>query len=181
MKIKGNLLNARPLPAQPVAIIVWLLAAIMGAAALLLFVDAAKLRDERSDLDARLHWLRDQEKRADSETKLPTRMELEAMRSRVQALNALAGVRGLDTAGLLVWIEQHLPGDARLVSLQHKAREGETYFVAEASSPEPLTKLLREIEKEPRFAEALLAKQGARNVQGRTGAIQFEIRIRYKP
>lgn len=181
MKIRGNLLNARPLPAQPIAIVAWLLAAIMGAAALLLLVDAEKLREERLDLDARLQWLRDQEKRTDREARLPTRGELEAMRNRVQALNALAGVRGLDTAGLLVWLERHLPGDVRVVSLQHKAREGETYLVAEAAGAEPLTKLLREIEKEPRFAEALLAKQGTRNIRGRPGAIQFEIRIRHKP
>lgn len=181
MKIKGNLLNgARPLPAQPVALVVWLLAAVMGTAASLLFLDAARLREQRADLDARLQWLQAEERRADSGATLPSRPELEAMGTRVQALNALANVRGMDAFGLLSWFEQHLPGNVRLVSLNHKAREGETYLIAEASGSEPLSRLLREIEKEPRFSEALLAKQGTRNVQGRTGAIQYEIRIRHQ-
>lgn len=181
MKIRGNLLNgARPLPARPVAIAVWLIAATLGATALWLFADATRLDDQRIDLDARVADLQDQRTHVADTAGLPTGPELQAMKARVQALNSLAGVHGLDTPALLLWLEQHLPREARVVTLHHKAREGETYLIAEASSTKPLTQLLRELEKEPRFTEVLLAKQGTRNVQGRTGAIQFEIRIKHK-
>lgn len=181
MKIRGNLLNgARPLPAQPVAMAVWLIAATLGAAALWFFMATITLHDQGTDLDARLQAFQDQRTHVANTTGAPTGPDLKAMKARVQALNSLAGVHGLDTPELLLLLEQHLPREARVVNLHHKAREGETYLIAEAPSSEPLTQLLRELEKEPRFSEVLLAKQGTRNVQGRTAAIQFEIRIKHK-
>lgn len=181
MKIRGNLLNgARPLPARPVAMGVWLLAATLGSAALWLFADTTRRDDQRIDLDARLADLQDQQTDVAGMADVPSGPELQAMKARVQTLNSLAGVHGLDTPELLLWLEQHLPREARVTNLHHKARAGETYLIAEASSPEPLTQFLREMEKEPRFSEVLLAKQGTRSVQGRTGAIQFEIRIQHK-
>lgn len=181
MKIQGNLLgDARPRSALPVALGIWLLAACMGVAAVFLMLDATGLRDEQPNLDARLLRLQELERHAIREGTLPPQSELEAMERRVQALNALSGVHGLDISELFVWLEQQLPSDVRLVSLHHRAHEGETRLVAEASKAEPLASLLRKLEKEPRFSEVLLAKQGSRSVQGRVEAIQFEIRIRHK-
>lgn len=172
--------GARPLPARPVAMAVWLFAAALGATALWLYANTTRLEDQRVDLDARLAELQDQRSHMADTAGVPTGPELQAMKARVQALNSLAGAHGLDTPELLLWLERHLPREARVVNLHHKAREGETYLIAEAPSSEPLTQLLRELEKEPRFTEVLLAKQGTRSIQGRTAAIQFEIRIHHK-
>lgn len=178
MKIRGNLLNGvSPLPARPIALAVWLIAATLGTTALWMFAETARLDDQRSDLDARLADLQAQRAEVAGMTDVPSGPELQAMTARVQTLNSLAGVQGLDTPELLLWLEQHMPLDARVVNLHHKARAGETYLIAEAATPEPLTRLLRELQQEPRFAEVLLAKQGTRSMQGRTAAIQFEIRI----
>ena len=46
-------------------------------------------------------------------------------------------------------------------------------------APEALTAFLLRLEKEPRFAEVLLSRQGARGAPG-AGAVQFEIRVRWK-
>ena len=181
MRIKGNLLHgARPIPAHFIAPGVWLLAAGMAIAAIVLMLDAAELREQRPAIEERLSRLQEQKMLAAREASLPPRPELEAMAKRVQALNAIAGTRGLDPSELLVWFEKRLPDDVRLVRLHHRAREGETHLVAEAWAAEPLAKLLHELEQEPRFAEVLLARQGMRGVQGRAAAIQFEILIKHK-
>lgn len=181
MRIRGDLLQgARPIPAHFIASAVWLLAAGLAIVAIVLVLDAAELAAQRPDLDERLARLQEQKTLAAKDASLPLKAELEAMARRVQALNAIAGTRGLDTTELLVWLEQRLPDDVRLVRLHHRAREGESHLVAEAWAAEPLAKLLRELEQEPRFAEVLLARQGTRSVQGRAAAIQFEIRIKHK-
>jgi hypothetical protein len=181
MRIKGNLLQgARPVPAHFIATAVWLLAAGMATAAAVLLLDAAELREQRPAIENRLSQLQKQRTLAAGEAALPPRAELAAMARRVQALNALAETRGLDTPELLVWLERRLPDEVQLVRLHHRAREGETHLVAEAYAAEPLAKLLRELEQEPRFAEVLLARQGTRSVQGGAGPVQFEIRIRHR-
>lgn len=181
MRIKGNLLQgARPIPVHFVAPGVWLLAAGLGVAAIMLGLAAADLRAQRPLDEARLSRLQAQETAAAGEASMPARAELEAMAKRVQALNAIAGTRGVDPSELLVWFEQRLPDDVQLVRLHHKTREGETHLVAESAATEGLAKLLRALEQEPRFAEVLLARQGTRSVQGRAAAVQFEIRIKHK-
>lgn len=181
MRIKANLLQgAQPIPARVVASAAWLLAAGLAVAAVALLFDAAELRARRPAIEARLAHLQAQKALAAGEAALPARPELEAMARRVQALTALVEARGPDAAELLVWLERRVPDDVRLVRLHHRAREGETHLVAEAASTEPLARLLRELEQEPRFAEVLLARQGTRSVQGRAAATQFEIRIRHR-
>lgn len=181
MRIKGNLLRgARPVPAHFIAPVVWLAAAGMGIAAAVLLLDAAALRAQRPVDEARLSQLQAQKTLAAREASLPPKAELEAMARRVQAVNAIAGTRGLDSSELLIWFERRLPDDVQLVRLHHRAREGETHLVAESAATEALAKLLRELEQEPRFAEVLLARQGTRNVQGRAAAVQFEIRVKHK-
>lgn len=181
MRIRANLLQgARPVPARVVASVAWLLAAGLGLAAGLLLLDTAERHERRFDVEAHLAQLQAQKTQAAGEAALPPRAELEAMARRVQALNALAGVRGPDLAELLVWLERRLPDDVQLVRLHHRAREGETQLVAEAFAAEPLAGFLRELEQAPRFAEVLLARQGTRSAQGKAEAIQFEIRIRHR-
>ena len=76
--------------------------------------------------------------------------------------NKVSGIRGWGTPRLLGWLGGQLPDNVYLVSLAHKPREGEALLVAESASAEALTAFLLRLEKEPRFAEVLLAKQGAR-------------------
>ena len=181
MKIQGNLLGAaRPRSVLPFVLGVWLLVGVMASAAMFLMFDSAGLRDEQPGLESRLSHLQEQEQHALSAGTLPPKIELQAMERRVRALNALSGVHGLDISELFVWLEQQLLNDVRLVSLHHRAQSGETRLVAEASKAEPLASLLRKLEREPRFSEVLLAKQGSRSAQGKVEAIQFEIRIRHK-
>ncbi|HZO01030.1 MAG TPA: PilN domain-containing protein, partial [Burkholderiales bacterium] len=72
-----------------------------------------------------------------------------------------------------------LPENVHLVSLQHRAREGEALLVAESPSAEALTAFLLRLEREARFDEVLLSKQGTANAPG-ASAVQFEIRVRWK-
>jgi hypothetical protein len=179
MKIRSNLLQgARPIPARHVAIAAWILAAALAITTATLLADALALRDTRAALEQRLDQL--EAHNAQARTAAPPRAELEAMARRVQALNALTEVRGIDASELLIWLERKLPADVQLARLHHRARDGETRLVAEAWAIEPLAKLLRDLENEPRFAEVLLARQGTRAVHGKAAMVQFEIRIRHK-
>jgi hypothetical protein len=85
-------------------------------------------------------------------------------------------MRGWSTPQLLAWLGRQLPENVYLVSMYHRPREGEALLVAESPSAEALTGFLLRLEKEPRFAEVLLSKQGVRSA----GTVQFEIRVRWK-
>ena len=164
----------------------WLAALALALAAAWLLVAAFDMRAERPRLDARLTRVDEQLAAAKPRQDLPAGAELESMRQRVSALNRLSGMRGWATPQLLAWLGEQLPDNVYLVSLNHRPRDGEAQIVAESHSAESLTAFLLRLEREPRFSEVLLSRQGARGVQVAGGApgasaIQFEIRLRWKP
>jgi type IV pilus assembly PilN-like protein len=179
MRITASFGPARRRLAWPLAAVLWSCAVAFALAAAWLALAAVELRDERPRLEARLARADEQLLAAPGEP-LPAPAELDSLRRRVQALNKLSGMRGWGTPQLLGWLGGQLPDNVYLVSLHHKPREGEALLVAESPSAEALTGFLLRLEKEPRFAEVLLAKQGARGTPG-AGAVQFEIRVRWKP
>jgi type IV pilus assembly PilN-like protein len=179
MKITARFDAARPALALGVAALLWAGAlALLGAAAWLA-LDASDLRAELPRLAGRLARVEEQLAAAGPREPLPPAADMESLRRRVQALNRLSGMRGWGTPQLLGWLGRQLPDNVHLVSLAHKPREGEALLVAESPSAEALTAFLLLLEKEPGFAEVLLAKQGARGGSGGP-AVQFEIRIRWK-
>lgn len=168
----------------PVRPLVWPLAALLvtvtgvalaGAAALAL--QAQALAAETPRLEARRARLDAELKGAAQTAALPPMQDLSALRERIAGLNKLGGTRGWRPTELLAFLERSVPSEAWLASLQHRPREGEVLLVAEAPSAEILTTFLLRLEREPRFAEVLLARQGTR--QAGTGlVVQFEIRLR---
>ena len=61
---------------------------------------------------------------------------------------------------------------------ERKARDGEALLVAESSNGPSLTAFLQRLEREPAFAEVLLAKQGGRTED--VNSVRFEIRLRLR-
>jgi type IV pilus assembly PilN-like protein len=179
MKITARFDAVRPARALALAALLWAGALVVMAAAAWLTVDALQLRAELPRLEARLARADEQLAAAGPREALPAAADMDALRRRVQALNRLSGMRGWGTPELLGWLGKRLPDNVYLVSLAHKPREGEALLVAESPSAEALTAFLLRLEKEPGFAEVLLAKQGARGGPG-AAAVQFEIRIRWK-
>jgi len=179
MRITASLV-ARPRGASALAAALGAAALIFTALAVWLTASIFEMQAEQPRLEARLLRLDEQLAGAGSRATLPPTAELESLRRRVKALNALSGVHGWDTARLLAWFERQTPNDVHLVSLHHKVREGETLLTAESPSAAALTEFLRRLEREPRFAEVLLSKQGSRGAPGAT-AVQFDLRVRLKP
>jgi hypothetical protein len=180
MRIAAHFAASRPRLAAPLAALAC--SAALGATALAawLALQGYELRAEEPRLQARLARTAAQLAAAGPRAPLPSAAELESLRSRVQALNKLSGLRGWGTPQLLGWLGTQLPDSVYLVSLYHKPREGEALLVAESPSAEALTNFLLRLEREPRFAEVLLAKQGSRAAGDATAAVQFEIRVRWK-
>jgi membrane protein YqaA with SNARE-associated domain len=186
MKITATFVHGRPRFAGVLAASLWTVAAAFAVAAGWLALSVAELHAEHPQLVARLARLEAQLAAAPREA-LPPRAELEALRRRVQALNKLAGLRGWTTPQLLGWLGGELPDNVYLVSVHHKPREGEALLVAESPSAEALTTFLLRLEREPRFAEVLLSRQGAAGAAvgaavgtSSGGLVQFEIRVRWK-
>jgi hypothetical protein len=179
MRITANLAVTRPRLALPLAAVLWVSAPVFMASAGWLALSLLEMRSEHPRLEARLARVEEQLAAAGAREPLPPRPELEALRQRVHALNKLSGMRGWSTPQLLGWLGGQLPDNVYLVSLVHKPREGEALLVAESPSAESLTGFLLRLEKEPRFAEVLLSKQGARGTPGAV-AVQFEIRVKWK-
>lgn len=180
MKIGADFLAARPRLAAPLAVGLWAAAALFAALAAALALRASELREERPRLELRLARIEAQAASAAPRSPLPGAAELASLRQRVQAFNKLSGLRGWSTPQLLAWLGGKLPDNVYLLSLHHKPREGEAQLVAASPSAEALTHFLLRLEKEPRFAEVLLSKQGASGARG-AGEVQFDIRVRWNP
>jgi Tfp pilus assembly protein PilN len=180
MKITANLIATRPRLALPLTAAVWALGAGFTVLALLLLVATVESNSEIPNLQTRLARLNEQLAAAAPKQQLPPDTELGSMRQRVSTFNSIAGARGMTPAQMLSWLEKALPEKVYLASLHHRPRDGETLLVAEAATAEPLTAFLLRLEKEPRFEEVLLSKQGTRKTPGAT-TVQFEIRVKEKP
>jgi Fimbrial assembly protein (PilN) len=182
MRITASFVDSRPRLAAPLAWTLWTLAAVLAGAAAWLALTTLELRAEAPRLQARLARVEAQLAGASNES-LPPAAELDALRRRVGALNRLSGMRGWTTPQLVRWLAGELPDNVYLVSLHHRPREGEALLVAESPSAEALTAFLLRLEREPRFAEVLLSRQGAAGAASGTsgaGLVQFEIRVRWK-
>jgi hypothetical protein len=180
MRISAHLSSHRPRLALPLAALLWASSLGFVALAAWLAMDGFDLRAERPRLEARLARVQEQLSAAAGGEPLPAAAEMDALRTRVQALNKVSGVRGWGTPQLLGWLGTQLPDNVYLVSLAHKPRDGEALLIAQSPSAEALTGFLLRLEKEPGFAEVLLSKQGARGEPG-AAAVQFEIRVRWNP
>ena len=101
----------------------------------------------RSDIPAALRCLSllEPQLAAAKSNQPPPPAEIAAMRQRVNALNAISGPRGA-TSALFAWLEQHLPGDVALASLQYRARDGERSCWSPSRRGGTLTKFLLRLE-----------------------------------
>jgi len=180
MKVTTNFAAPIQRLTPPLAAALWGLGLVFVVAAIWLAADAVGLRRENAALRERLAQLETKQPRAVSPVALPPLAEMNALRQRVATVNTLSGVRGRPVTALLADLEDLLPDQAYLVSLHHKAREGEALLVAEAYSAETLTAFLLKLEKDQRLAEALLVLQATRDARGGR-AVQFEIRIKERP
>lgn len=181
MRIQGNLFRGqRPNNTLPIVLGVWLLAASIGALTIFFIRDTQALRKQEPAMDARLWSLQEQITQASTFGNRPTPQDLAAMEGRVHALNTVTGIHGLSISELFILLEEQLPKDVWLMSMHHKAREGETMLVAEAADPESLTRFMHKLELDPRFSQVLLVRRGSRSNKGKLEAVQFEIRVRHK-
>ncbi len=180
MKITASLLPPRPRLAMPLAAGLWSLSAILLLVAAGLLVSGLEMRAERRQLEERLARVNEQTQQSSAGPALPAAAEMNALRNRVRAINALASARGAGSAQILGWLERHMPDNVHLVSFYHKPRDGELLLTAEAPGAEVFTAFLRSLEKEPLFSEVLLSKQAVRSGQS-GGGLQFEVRVRMKP
>lgn len=129
-----------------------------------------EMRDRLAQIDVRM----DELKAKDSG---PSIVELEGIKQRVMAINALTGIRGWPAPIMLAQLEQMLPDSVYLVSLNHKLKDGEVHLLAESRDAVALTGFLKRLEKEPHFSEVMLVRQAQRDSQG-NHAIQFQVRLK---
>lgn len=179
MKISTNFVSTRPGIARP------LIAGLLGLALLSLALiawllhDAASLRTELPQLRKRLLNVEANAQTAPQPpADTPTSKELSDTRNRVIAVNAATKTRGMSTVALLSELEKLLPAQAWLISLHHRAADGEVMLVAAAPSAPPLSDFLLQLERDPKFAEVLLLRES----QGGSGTdVQYEIRLKVRP
>lgn len=176
MRINASFVRP-PRTAGPLTFVLWLVAFAFGGLAAWFAFGVVTIKSEQPRLEARLARLNEQLALAAPREPLPSLNELDALRARVKTVNSISKLRGWSAPQLLAWFERNIADDVYLVSLHHKAREGEALLVAESPSAEALTALLLRLEREPRFAEVLLTKQGTRSTET-AKVVQFEIRVR---
>lgn len=155
-----------------------LLTAAVAVVSIVLYVSARQTAEELPALEERIAHYRNREMPMPGD--LLPHDKLVALQSQVQALNGLAGTAGQSFPLLLARLEELIPDGAWLVSLQYRAREGETKLVAEADRAELLTEFMDRLDRSGRFSQVLLTRQAQRS-EGAQHAIQFEIQLREKP
>jgi Tfp pilus assembly protein PilN len=143
-----------------------------------LWVTVDRFRSEQPDLDAKLAALRNRDI-SKPVTSLPSDQWM-TLRDHVQRLNGLTGTAGTSLPQLLPRLEKLLPDTAWLLSLQHRAREGETRLLVESAQAERLTDFMEALEKSHTFAQVLLTRKVERN-EGAQHTVQFEILLRELP
>jgi hypothetical protein len=160
------------------AAVLWALALLFLSVAAIAGQAVVELRAALPELESRLARGRSK-LAAQPAVQLPTRSEIEALRTQIAAWNRVSGIKGWGTSQLLTWLESNTPATVYFVSLQHEPKKGEVELVANSSSPAALTTFLRTLENEPAFSQVLLSRQGGG--RGATGASQFEIQIKLAP
>lgn len=177
MKVETNFAD----PIRPVALgtalATWVLALVLAAAALALWLDGSATNADVREARARLRQLEARRAELRLPANGPSATDVAALQTRVATVNSLSVTNGRRIVPLLVLFEELLPADAWLVSLSHKARDGEIVLVAEAAQAEQLTQFLLGLEKSARFSEVLLLRQTPLTGEGRHG-VQFELRLR---
>ncbi len=175
MKITTNFVASPARLVRPMAVVLWGLACLIVAVVLWLAHAAIEARNEIPDLRERLSQLDRRQHELTAYEKLPA-AELQDLKLKVAALNALSGSHGRSAPSLLADLEQWLPDRVWLVSLHDRSKDGEVLLVAESESVEPLTVFLLRLEQQSRFSEVLLVKQTPQSAPRRT--IQFELRLK---
>jgi Tfp pilus assembly protein PilN len=175
MKITTNFVASPTRLVRPLAAVLWGLVGLVVSVALWLAQAAIDARDEIPALRERLAQL-EQRQREIATPEKPPAAELQDLKQRVAALNALSGNRGRPVTTLLADLERWLPDQVWLVSLHDRVKGGEVLIIVEANSVKPLTVFLVRLEQQPRFSEVLLVKQTPQGTQRRS--IQFELRLK---
>lgn len=176
MKITTNFVPSVMRLVLPMAGILWGLVGALMAVGLWQAHAVIGARDEIPALRARLAQFEACQRELTTPERPPPVAEIEDLKRRVAALNALSGSRGRSVTSLLKDIEGWLPDQAWLVSIHDRRKEGEVLMVAESVSVEPLTVFLLRLEQQSRFSEVLLVKQTPQGAERKT--VQFEIRLK---
>lgn len=177
MRTSTNFIQPPQKAVTPVAIVLWLLSLGCLTGLWWLLGDAAGLRSDLPVLREQLaHLEATTRKESIPAPQLPPANELVKTRDRVARINAMTQTKGLLTLGLLSELETQLPQEAWLVSLHHRATEGEVTLVAVAASADTLSRFLHKLEHDPAFDKAMLLREVVAP-NGKSG-VQFEIRLK---
>ncbi len=181
MKVNVSLMPRAGRVAPYLAAGYWLLAAVGVVAVVLLLGRIYMLRTSELP-EARTHAERLAEvpREAASDIELPSMEQLIALKSRIGAINGLAGQAGWPLPLLLSRIEGRLPDDVYLVRLAVKQGSGDVSLTAEAKSAEVLAKLMAALEESGEYTQVLLTRQSQRS-ERRAKIVQFELRLKERP
>jgi hypothetical protein len=178
MKIKTNFVtNVQPLVA-PLAIVVWSAALITLAGLLWLIFSGIALSNELPGLKQMLSKT-EPALAVTPKQELPADRELKQTRNQVARLNAISQSKGLATLALLAKLETLLPDNIVLVSVHHRAKEGEFLLLAQGENAELLSKFLQRLEEDKQLESVVLTQQKEAKDGDKT-VVQFEIRARMR-
>lgn len=179
MKISTNFVRPVQQAVMPVVVAMWIAALGLAGGAWWLFGETVELRGELPQLRQRLERVETGKKTAAAQKQLPSAQELEEARKRVAKINAATQTKGLPASALLAELETQLPPEVWLITIHHRATQGEVVLVASAASADLLSAFLLNLERDPLFEEAMLMRELQPTGNDRPG-VQFEIRLKVR-
>lgn len=177
MRITTNFVFSTGKLIKVLTAVVWLNALVFSAVALGLLVDAVATQDEVRTLKGQLAALEAELSTKKLKQAIPPLAELNDLKARVTAVNAINMGRGGAVSDLLIHIEKILPAGAYLVTFQHQQLSGEVAIGVQAEETKTLMDFLSALEDGASFTDVLLVKQSDKQVRGKSRA-QFDIRFR---
>ncbi len=179
MKISTNFSSDVSTAVRSLLVIVWSATLLAVFCLIWLIYEAAGFHTEIPGLHKRLSVLESSVKNTalTEDMEKPDLSVLMNTRNKVSAINAITKTRGISTVVLLEHLEKLLPSQARLVSLHHRATQGEILLIATAVNAAPLSEFLLKLEQDPVFSEVLLLH----DIQGKADtSVQYEIRLKVR-
>ena len=179
MKISTNFVRPVQRAVTPIAVAMWIAAAGFAGGAWWLLGEAAELRKDLPQLRQRLERVEKGNIAVAAKKQLPPAQDLADTRKRVAKINSATQTKGLTTSALLTELETQMPREVWLISIHHRAAQGEVVLVASATSADPLSAFLLKLERDPLFEEAMLMRELQSTGNAQPG-MQFEIRLKVR-
>lgn len=178
MKLKTNFVNA-PVNLLPAfCMTTWGFALVFLVLAVYFIFEGHQLQEKNIILVGQHGKLNEQwESVSDKSKQQLTRDSFDKLKSRLAVINQLTEMTGQDVSLILSHLENLIPDQSFLLSLNYQSNADELSLLIESSDVEKLTDFIESLEKDKLFGHISIVRQDHVSRKGKA-AVQFEVHVK---